>query len=90
MSAISEVVYAVYSDGYENGRRVRHVFSMHPTLEEAKAAVGQEVANGYMVAIRKCKSRAAALALEVTGAYHDGEEPLDRLHAIDDFYNEVS
>lgn len=83
-------VYAVYSDGTENGRRVRHVHAVKLTIDEAKDAIrwfGDLGVHG--LAIRRFDSEADARRFEI--ADDDGEfDALDRLHAIDSYYADVS
>lgn len=59
-------MYAVYSDAYENGLRVRHVHRAAEGLDEAKRYAKDAAAYlGYPLNIRKVADEAEARSLEI-------------------------
>lgn len=59
-------MFAIYEDGYENGRRARHVHTVTDRLDEAKRFAKDEAAYlGYPLHIRKVADEAEARSLEI-------------------------
>lgn len=89
MEQPSAEVWAVYSDGTENGRRVRHVHAVKETIDEAKDALRWYADLGVTLAIKRFDSKAEVKRFEIDSD-DEGDDPLERLHLIDSYYEAVA
>lgn len=89
MEARPAEVWAVYSDGTENGRRVRHVHATTATIDEAKDALRWYADLGITFAIKRFASEDEAKRFEIDGS-DESYDPMERLDDIRDYYSQVS
>lgn len=70
-------VWAVFEDGYEDGRRMRHVVAVCKSFEEAQREVTAFADIGMRVAVRRCEDEAEARALEIGPTEFDDQAECD-------------